>query len=137
MTTIGTEFHAAALFNEYERHSREKAKLIVIEAFERAAEENRCTFHPISWQEGIDQEQGPMMIGEARVKSVIPEPMRIVDDLSFGDLQMLRAVTRRVHQQYNPGKTLTDQECDAYIDQIAPETLERMLKEQVDSGRIN
>ena len=138
VTYVGEEFEAAATINEYERNSREGAKVLIRHQFQAAAEEHKCSFGPIQYEEGIHQEMGPMLVGAAKVVAVAMETPKIVDDLSFEALQQLRAATRRVHQHHNPGaRALTDEQCDSIIDQIAPDTMERMIDEQIARGRAN
>ena len=47
------------------------------------------------------------------------------------DLHRLRKVTRKAYQGYNPGRRLTDGECDAVIARIGPQAAENALQEIV------
>ena len=71
-------------------------------------------------------------------KRVIPATSRYVDDLDAVDLARLRIITRREHQAAQPGaKRLTDAQCDDAINQVAPETALRTIREQVDLGTVH
>lgn len=55
-----------------------------------------------------------------------------VADLDPRDLGRLRAILRRVHQAWNPGKPeLTDEQCDSYINENGPDAALAALREQV------
>jgi hypothetical protein len=53
-------------------------------------------------------------------------------ELSFHDLQRLRAAVRRVHMKYYPGDFCTDREADRLIETLGEQTAQRMLKSLVD-----
>jgi hypothetical protein len=59
----------------------------------------------------------------------------ILAELSFEDLQRLRAVVKRVRMQYYPSELCTDAEADKIIESIGQQTAERMIKALVD-GRF-
>ena len=55
-----------------------------------------------------------------------------VADLDVKDLARLRAILRRVHGAYNPGKPeLTTEKCDEYINANGPDAALAALREQV------
>jgi hypothetical protein len=59
----------------------------------------------------------------------------ILAELSFEDLQRLRAVVRRVRMRYYPSELCTDAEADRIIESIGRQTAERMIRALVD-GRF-
>lgn len=55
-----------------------------------------------------------------------------VADIDPKDLERLRIILRRIHQQYNPGKpTLSNERCDQFINQNGPDAALAALREQV------
>ena len=56
--------------------------------------------------------------------------------LSVRDRDLLRLVVRRVHLGFLPASLVTDRECDRVIESIAPETLERIIRQARDAGRV-
>lgn len=80
--------------------------------------------------------QGPdvrFLVGEAEVVGLIePDEGYFVGDLEPKDLERLRAILKRVHQQYNPGKPeLSTEKCDEYINQNGPDAALAALRETV------
>jgi hypothetical protein len=55
-----------------------------------------------------------------------------LSELSYEDLQRLRAVVRRVHMRHYPASHLTLREADRIIETIGGATAERMLKRLID-----
>ena len=53
-------------------------------------------------------------------------------ELSFHDLQRLRAIVRRVHMKHYPVEHCTERECDRIIESLLPATAERLIKRVVD-----
>jgi hypothetical protein len=79
-----------------------------------------------------DHIQGPdvkLLVGEATVLDYTPgEPDyeagegNFIGDLEPKDLERLRAILRRVHQTWNPGKPeLSTEKCDEYINRNGPD----------------
>ena len=80
--------------------------------------------------------QGPdvrLLVGEAAViGDVFENAGAFVADLEPKDLERLRTILRRVHQDYNPGKPeLTTEKCDEYINRNGPDAALAALREQV------
>lgn len=74
-----------------------------------------------------------IMIGEAVVEKLVP--VMLTDDIGFTqdledkDLETLRAITRRTHRLYHPfEKELTDEQADAIINEVGPETAMKSLR---------
>jgi hypothetical protein len=56
---------------------------------------------------------------------------------SFQERQRLRAVVREVLRRDGvPVQHLTDYECDKWIDAVAPETAEKMIRFAVEQARV-
>lgn len=74
-----------------------------------------------------------LLVGEATViAEVHVSEGTFVADLDLKDLERLRAILRRVHQFYNPGKPeLSLEKCDEYINQNGPDAALEALREQV------
>lgn len=53
-------------------------------------------------------------------------------ELSYNDLQRLRAAVRRVHMKHYPIDHLTNREADRIIETLVGPTAERLLKRLVD-----
>ena len=133
---IGERHQAACTFNHFEANSLRKAKLQVIKAFTDDERALGVIFGDLAFYEAEHPQEGPMVVGEATIVRMAPSSTRIIHQLAPAELQALRAATRRAHQRANPGAPrLSDQECDAVIDQQAPRTLEGMVKRAVESGR--
>jgi hypothetical protein len=67
--------------------------------------------------------------------AVLENSMHFISDLSWRDLQRLRGVVRQV--LVNNGARadqVTLAECDKYIEAVAPETREKMIRFMVDKG---
>lgn len=60
----------------------------------------------------------------------------LVSELSFPDLQRLRAIVKKVHMQYYPVETYTDREADRIIESYGRETAERMIQRAVDQEKL-
>ena len=132
---IGDTHQAACTFNHFEADSLRKAKLQVIKAFTEDERALGVIFGDLTFYEAEHPKDGPMIVGEATVVRMAPSSTRIIHQLHPKELEALRAATRRAHQRANPGaERLTDQECDAVIDQQAPKTLEAMVKRAVENG---
>jgi len=55
-----------------------------------------------------------------------------LSQLSWQDLQRLRAAVRRVHMRHYPLDHCDTGTCDRIIESIVPQTAERLLKQLVD-----
>lgn len=55
-----------------------------------------------------------------------------LDQLSYSDLQRLRAVVRRVHMKHYPGEFCTEREADRIIETIGEATAQKLLKKLID-----
>lgn len=53
-------------------------------------------------------------------------------ELSWNDLQRLRAAVRRVHMRHYPGEHCTNRVCDRLIESLGDGVAERLLKRLVD-----
>ena len=60
--------------------------------------------------------------------------MHFVSSLSFQDLQLLREAVRRGHMAEYREDHITTAEMDRIIENIGPETREKMIKFMVDKG---
>ena len=60
--------------------------------------------------------------------------MHFVSSLSFQDLPLLREAVRRVHMAEYREDHITTAEMDRIIENIGPETREKMIKFMVDKG---
>lgn len=81
-----------------------------------------------------------LLVGTAVVLSYLPEvkaPGSFVHDLDAVDLARLRILTRDAHNKRNPGVVLTDEQCDAIIEQIGPQSAAKVVKAAVDSGTLH
>lgn len=81
-----------------------------------------------------------LLVGTAVVLGRLPDltPRQFVADLDHADLMRLRELTRRAHQKRNrDAAPLTDEQCDAIIEQIGPESAARAAKAAVDSGMVH
>jgi hypothetical protein len=58
--------------------------------------------------------------------------MSFLTTLSFGDLQTLREVVRKVYMANYEVRHVTDYECDKMIDALGQEVLEKEIKRLVD-----
>lgn len=75
-----------------------------------------------------------LLVGEAKVigHPFLDDDSAFVADLDARDLARLRAILRRVHRVYNPGKpTLSTEKCDEYINSNGPQAALAALREQV------
>lgn len=74
-----------------------------------------------------------LLVGEAAVVAEVrKDEGAFVADLDLKDLERLRAILRRVHQFYNPGKPeLSLEKCDEYINKNGPDAALEALREQV------
>lgn len=74
-----------------------------------------------------------LLVGEATVIAEMFESEgAFVADLEPRDLERLRTILQRVHQQYNPGKPeLSVEKCDEYINRNGPDAALAALREQV------
>lgn len=61
----------------------------------------------------------------------------VLSELSYHDLQRLRAVVRRCHLRYYPSEHCTDRECDRLIESFVPQTVERLLKKLLDGKLVD
>lgn len=70
-----------------------------------------------------------LLVGEADIVGYAPvaTTRAFVGELEKKDLDRLRAITREAHRKSNPGKTLTDLECDDVIEALGPDTALRTL----------
>ncbi len=84
-----------------------------------------------------DYIQGPdvrLLVGETKVVGLpfCNDDSAFVADLDVADLARLRAILRRVHRAYNPGKPeLSTEKCDEYINLNGPDAALAALREQV------
>ena len=118
--------------------------------FTKAATQHGVVFSPIEYTEfhPIDDRcpappdwcSGPnvrILVGEARVLCKAPayaKPNGFSKYLDKDTLEAMRVATRRQHKLANPQtKGLTDAMCDAMIDKVAPETVERLIRDARDS----
>jgi hypothetical protein len=58
--------------------------------------------------------------------------MSFLAELSFKDLQRLRAVVKKEWIRYYPAELYTDREADRLIDAMGPEIAEQQIKRSVD-----
>ena len=74
-----------------------------------------------------------LLVGTTTVIDYAPEyESCFVNELELKDLETLRAILRRVHQSYNPGKPeLSTEKCDEYINLNGPDAALAALREQV------
>lgn len=86
-----------------------------------APDDRRLTHEPPAHFTGSPK----VLLATARVETVLSRPTPLSEDLERADLERLRAVTRR----HRPG--LTDEECDAIIDRLGPESAARAIRETV------
>lgn len=63
-----------------------------------------------------------LLVAEATVVGIAVRTSKgsLCANLEKKDLQRLRTITRRAWQKFNPQGSLTDQQCDDYIEQIGP-----------------
>lgn len=59
-----------------------------------------------------------------------------LSELSWQDLQRLRAVVKKVYMKYYPAESATDAEADRIINAVGPETCEKLIKKAVDRGHV-
>ena len=85
---------------------------------------------PPNWLQGPDVR---LLVGEATVIDLFKESEGcFVADLEPKDLERLRVILRKVHQDWNPGKPeLSTERCDEYINQNGPDAALSALREQV------
>ncbi len=134
---IGDRHQAACTYNHFEANSVRKAKMHVVKAFTDDERALGVVFGDLTFFEAVRPEEGPMIVGEATIVRMAPSSTRIIHQLAPAELAALRAATRRAHQRANPGADrLSDQACDAIIDQRAPKTLEGMVKRAVEQGAM-
>lgn len=55
-------------------------------------------------------------------------------ELSFDELQRLRASVRRVHMKHYPVEMVSDHEADKIIASLGPAVAEKLIKSAVDGG---
>lgn len=55
-------------------------------------------------------------------------------ELSFRDLQRLRAIVKKVHLRHYPSEHITDYEADRVIDVLAPATKEYLIRKAIAMG---
>jgi len=74
-----------------------------------------------------------LLVAEADIVGYVkPETSRaFVGDLDAKDLETLRGITKRAHQAHNPGKTLTNIQCDDVIETLGPDTALKTLGAEV------
>ena len=119
---------------------KQEAKRSIRKAIGRV--EDAALLSPVTWAElPPDNERAPeppegsprgvmLLVGEAKVLSVkkaVTKPDGFVGQLDVKDLAELRRVTRSAYAKSNPGITLTDWECDQYIERIGPDSALKTL----------
>jgi hypothetical protein len=57
-----------------------------------------------------------------------------IQDLSFEDLRMLRKIVQAEHKKTFGGHELSNVQADQFIESLAPEVTEKVLKAAVDGG---
>lgn len=122
---IGFTYEVPAVLSQ----GRHWAKARIRETFHLIAQEQRFRWSRIKYTTGVDQEEGPVLIGTAQVVGYLPSESRFVDDLDSKDRKLLRARARAVFRKQ--GHELTDIECDAVINEIGPETALKELRKAI------
>ena len=162
MTTLGQTYHAGAVLTM----GRAVAEANIRFALDNKAHQLGVILGKVRYEERIDQEEGPILVGEADVVGYPNEAPGVTADLDAKDLARLRDITRKAHLKAMPfttcevcagtkrdgygnrckackgrgrvkSKPLTDAECDAIINEVAPETAHRVVKATVDSGMVH
>lgn len=123
-------------------------------AFYRMATENGVTISPPIFhvkQPGDERVppvpydvSGPcvcLLVAEAMIVGYAPANSpagSFVQDLDAIDRERLRGITRRAHQRVNPNAArLTDAQCDAYAEQVGPESAATAIRQAVDSQAVH
>ena len=133
----GDFIEAAAWFSSPDEKNR--CKLSISKSIAQA--DGILVMGPIQWSElspehercpepPEDAERGVMLlVGEAEVLDIPRDgaKSRFVDGLGIKELLMLRNITRKIHLAYNPGESISDQDCDHMIEAMGPEALEEAL----------
>ncbi len=96
---------------------------------------------------GLDHERCPPPPPDGRAKAMLvcwsvikakPISSPFTSDLDPMDLVRLREITRQVAMTIDPGSDpLTDIECDSIIDETAPRSAEKTLRQAVDSKMVH
>lgn len=60
--------------------------------------------------------------------------MSFISTLSKKELNILRTIVKRVNFKHYPKEFVTNWEADKFIDNLAPETVDRLMKVGVDNG---
>lgn len=90
-----------------------------------------------------DHIQGPdvrLLVAEAKVlcRAPIINSNSFLLDLDHKDLGRLREITRRQHAKSCPGAvSLTDQQCDAIIEEIGPQAAYDVVRNAVDTRTLH
>jgi len=121
-------------------------------AIDKMCTDQRMIHGPVTWLEkhpmedrvpaAPDHVQGScvrLLVGAAQVVAQMPDetPASFVANLEIKDLLRLRQITRRVHARRYPGGALSDESCDAAIEELGPEAALDTLRTVVDGGHVH
>ena len=71
------------------------------------------------------------------MKTIELSPKRsFIADLNLRDLQRLREVCRRVFREKCNGRSLTNTQCDKWIESMGPKVMEKRIKIAVDTKMV-
>ncbi len=115
----------------------------VIESIDYLCHEEGFTYGPVTFTElhPFDERTPPvpdhihgtrvrLLLAEAKItgKRVESPKGSFIANLDRKDLMRLRAITRQKWAQFNPGSTLTNLQCDQWIEELGPDTAIQTLR---------
>lgn len=123
-----TETLTAALTKRYidEELPDNTAERVISRVLNETAKDRGVLLGPVRYDERIHQSEGPMLVGEADV--IVHLAPRMSRQISRRELKAMRAAVRRAAAKTFEDDRMTDEDCDAMIDKVGPEVVERMLR---------
>lgn len=146
---IGDPFTASCWFMP---GGKKNAKHTILDGLQQVSDEHGVRFGYVRWSEMNWDDPGvpdppthmargcKVLQGEAKVIGFKPQLVQqsFIADLDPKDLAWLRSITRAAHRKdYPAAPALTDEQCDAIIEEIGPTSAMNALREAVDNKRLN
>ena len=129
MPLIGETFEAAETLGD----GHDRALASIRSAFLKAGDHHDVVFGALRLTEGVDQDTGPMLVGEADVVGHALVSGSFIAELDVKDLARLRDATRDIHRKTCAGQApLSNEECDLVIEKLGPKLAQDMISAVVD-----